>query len=86
MSKLSFRLAEAVNAGRKQRSAALTRASILEALLRKRAEAAQRGLGGLEQQLRSQIRWSLPIQKPAEQADADAQAPSESPTPSGDPA
>jgi ABC-type antimicrobial peptide transport system ATPase subunit len=70
MSKLSFRLAEAVNAGRKQRSA-LTRASILEALLRKRAEAAQRGLGGLEQQLRSQINWSLPIQKPAEEAAAE---------------
>lgn len=66
MSKMSFHLAQALSAGRTRRTAPLTRESILAGLLRKRAAAARCGLGDLEKQLRSQIRWSLPILTPAD--------------------
>jgi len=65
MSKMSFHFARALSAGRAPRPVPLTRESILAALLRKRAEAARCGLAELERQLRSQIRWSLPILNPS---------------------
>jgi hypothetical protein len=65
MSKMSFHFAQALNAGRTRRTAPLTRESILAGLLQKRAAAARAGLSDLERQLRSQIRWSLPILNPA---------------------
>jgi hypothetical protein len=64
MSKMSFHFARALSAGRTRRTVPLTRESILAGLLQKRAEAARCGLAELEKQLRSQIRWSLPILKP----------------------
>jgi hypothetical protein len=64
MSKMSFRLAKALAAGRTRRTAPLTRESILAGLLQKRAAAARAGLAELESQLRSQIRWSLPVRSP----------------------
>jgi hypothetical protein len=65
MSKMSFHFAQALNAGRTRRAAPLTRESILAGLLQKRAAAARAGLSDLEDQLRSQIRWSLPVHSPA---------------------
>ena len=64
MSKMSFKFAQALSAGRTRRTAPLTRESILAGLLQKRAAAARCGLADLEKQLRSQIRWSLPILNP----------------------
>jgi hypothetical protein len=64
MSKMSFKFAQALSAGRTRRTAPLTRESILAGLLQKRAAAARCGLADLEKQLRSQIRWSLPILTP----------------------
>jgi hypothetical protein len=65
MSKMSFHFAQALDAGRTRRTAPLTRESILAGLLQKRAAAARAGLSDLEDQLRSQIRWSLPVHSPA---------------------
>ena len=62
---MSFHLAQALSAGRTRRTAPLTRESILAGLLQKRAAAARCGLADLEKQLRSQIRWSLPILTPS---------------------
>ena len=70
MSKMSFHFAQALSAGRTRRTAPLTRESILAGLLQKRAAAAQCGLGDLEKQLRSQIRWSLPILTPPDPSGA----------------
>ena len=70
---MSFHFARALSAGRLRRTAPLTRESILAALLRKRAEAARCGLGDLEKQLRSQIRWGLPILTPSSPAEAEAE-------------
>ncbi|MEA3052924.1 MAG: hypothetical protein QOG72_1827 [Sphingomonadales bacterium] len=64
MSKMSFHFAQALNAGRTRRATPLTRESILAGLLQKRAAAARAGLHDLEDQLRSQIRWSLPVHSP----------------------
>jgi hypothetical protein len=64
MSKMSFHFAQALSAGRSRRTTPLTRESILAGLLQKRAAAARCGLADLEKQLRSQIRWSLPILTP----------------------
>jgi hypothetical protein len=75
MSKMSFHLAQALSAGRTRRAAPLTRESILAGLLQKRAAAARAGLADLESQLRSQIRWSLPVHSPkfpGEDGDGDA--------------
>jgi hypothetical protein len=63
MSKMSFHFAQALDAGRTRRTAPLTRESILAGLLQKAA--ARAGLSDLEDQLRSQIRWSLPVRSPA---------------------
>jgi hypothetical protein len=66
MSKMSFHFAQALSAGRTRRTIPLTRESILAGLLQKRAAAARAGLRDLEDQLRSQIRWSLPVHSPDE--------------------
>lgn len=70
---MSFHFARALSAGRTRRTVPLTRESILAGLLRKRAEAARCGLGELEKQLRSQIRWGLPILNPSSPAEGNAE-------------
>lgn len=62
MSKLSLTLARALEKGRVVRAPA-TRASVLSALLRKRATAHGQGAEELEAMLREQILWSLPIER-----------------------
>lgn len=62
MSRLSLILARSVDRGRAAR-APESRASLLAALLRKRAAASVHGADDMEAMLREQIRWSLPIQK-----------------------
>jgi hypothetical protein len=59
MASLSFRLSRAVARGRA--GVPRSRAEILLALLRKRAEAHRQGLGDQERRLRQQIIWALPI-------------------------
>ena len=77
MANLSFMLSRALDQGRAQREVPRSRAEILLALLRKRAEAHRRGLEDQEQKLRDQIKWALPINPPEtlspdrEAADAD---------------
>ena len=63
-------LSRAVDRGRAERRAPRSRAEILAALLRKRAEAHRRGLGDQERKLRDQIKWALPIH-PAEQSESE---------------
>jgi hypothetical protein len=58
---LSFMLSRAVAKGRAERREPWSRAEILAALLRKRAEAHRQGLDAQERRLREQIRWALPI-------------------------
>lgn len=66
MADLSFMLSRAVARGRAGKGVPASRAEILLGLLRKRAEAHRQGLGDQERRLRSQIRWSLPIEEPAD--------------------
>jgi hypothetical protein len=61
MANLSFMLSRALARGRA--GVPSSRAEILLALLRKRAEAHRQGLGDQERRLRDQIIWALPIQK-----------------------
>ena len=68
MASLSFMLSRAIAKGRAERETPRTRAEILTALLRKRAEAHRQGLDDQERKLRDQIRWALPIH-PAEEAE-----------------
>jgi hypothetical protein len=68
MSDLSFMLSRALAKGRGERSRPVSRAEILAALLRKRAEAHRHGLAEQEEKLREQIRWALPIHPGAEPA------------------
>jgi len=68
MSDLS-RLSLALSKGRKSWAASLTREKILEALLRKRAEAHRQGMMEQEAMLREQIAWSLPVQNPKDGED-----------------
>ena len=70
MSELSFMLSRAVKRGRANGGVPRTRAQILLALLRKRAEAHRHGLHDHERRLRDQITWALPIQD-CEPADTD---------------
>ena len=65
MANLSFMLSRAVAGGRAERGVPWSRAEILAALLRKRAEAHRQGLDDQERKLRDQIKWALPIH-PAE--------------------
>jgi hypothetical protein len=62
MANLSFKLSRAINQGRADKGVPKSRAEILVALLRKRAEAHRQGLDEQERSLRAQIKWSLPIQ------------------------
>ena len=66
MSSLSFRLAKALSDSRKLRWRPVNREQVLARLLVKRAEARQAGLDELEESLRQQIRWSLPVHRPVE--------------------
>ncbi|MCW3834615.1 hypothetical protein ACFQ1E_03890 [Sphingomonas canadensis] len=61
MTLLSLQLSRALAKGRAVPPPAPTRASLLEALLRKRAAAHNAGAEELEAMLRSQIQWSLPM-------------------------
>lgn len=60
----SFMLSRALDRGRAEREVPRSRAEILAALLRKRAEAHRQGLEDQEQKLREQIKWALPINPP----------------------
>lgn len=61
MTMLSHRFSRALARGRAKPAEAPSRASLLATLLRKRATAHNVGAEELEQLLRDQIRWSLPI-------------------------
>lgn len=61
MTALSVQFAKALSRGRAAR-APDSRASLLAALLRKRATAQSIGAAELESLLREQIRWALPMQ------------------------
>lgn len=63
---LSYRLSQAVSAGRKNHGAPDNRETVLLRLLKKRAAAHRAGLDDLEQIMRDQIEWSLPVQSPSE--------------------
>jgi hypothetical protein len=65
---LSFMLSRALARGRAQKGAPRSRAEILVALLRKRAEAHRQGLSDQERRLREQIKWALPIHPAEERA------------------
>ena len=66
MASLSFLLSRALAGGRAEKGVPQSRAEILAALLRKRAEAHRQGLRDQEEKLRAQIRWALPIHPPGE--------------------
>ena len=66
MADLSFMLARALAKGRAGKGVPRSRAEILAALLRKRAEAHRQGLSEQERKLRDQIKWALPINSPEE--------------------
>lgn len=70
MADLSFKLSRALANGRAEKGVPKSRAEVLVALLRKRAEAHRQGLRDHERKLRDQIVWALPIQEPVD-ADAD---------------
>jgi hypothetical protein len=70
MANLSFKLSQALNRGRADKGVPKSRAEILLALLRKRAEAHRQGLDEQERSLRAQIKWSLPIEDGKEPPDA----------------
>ncbi len=61
MSLIGIRFARALQSGRKDAAASLTRERVLVSLLNKRAVAAQMGADDMEAMLRAQIRWSLPM-------------------------
>lgn len=62
MNRLSLILARSIDRGRTMRPQD-TRASLLAALLRKRATASVHGADDVEALLREQIRWALPIER-----------------------
>ena len=61
MSLIGIRFARALQNGRRDSAATLTRERVLVSLLNKRAVAAQMGADEMEAMLRAQIRWSLPM-------------------------
>ena len=63
MSLLSVRLSRALERGRAPAALPKTRADLLRTLLNKRAAAHNAGADDLEEMLRDQIRWSLPIER-----------------------
>jgi len=68
MADLSFTLSRALAKGRADKGVPRSRAEILAALLRKRAEAHRHGLHDHERKLRDQISWALPVEEPADSA------------------
>ena len=62
MTALSLKFSQALARGRRDPRPSDSRASLLLALLRKRATAHTVGAEDLEALLRDQIRWALPIQ------------------------
>ena len=60
-----IRLTRAVEGGRSKALAPLSREALLVTLLRKRAVARNQGAVELEDMLRKQIIWSLPVVSPA---------------------
>jgi hypothetical protein len=68
MTMLSLHLGKAVSRGRAEASAPKSRAEILVRLLRKRAVAHNVGAEELEDLLRAQIRWALPLHDTQEAA------------------
>ena len=69
MTLLSVRLSRAVSRGRADQAPPVDRAALLRALLHKRAAAHNANARELEEMLRSQIRWSLPIERAVERSD-----------------
>ena len=63
MSRLSYRLAKALSGSRRVKWRPTTREEVLAKLLVKRAAAHRAGLTELEESLRQQIKWALPIRK-----------------------
>ena len=63
MSLLSVRLSRALERGRAPRAMPQSRAELLRSLLAKRAAAHNAGADDLEELLRDQIRWSLPMER-----------------------
>ena len=63
MTKMAFKLAQAVAGGRETSATPQTREVVLERLLRKRAAAYCAGLAEQEKMLRDQIVWALPMTK-----------------------
>jgi hypothetical protein len=62
MSMLSLRFSRAIEGGRHRERPRDTRETLLVALLNKRATAYRLGAHDLDEMLRDQIRWSLPVQ------------------------
>ena len=75
MAKRAKDLAGLVSGGRARRGVPASRSEVLAALLRKRAAAWQGGMEELEAKLRNQILWSLPVERPGDDADADRAQP-----------
>lgn len=69
MTALSLRLSRAVARGRAAPPLPATRADVLATLLRKRAAAHVAGSDELEQLLRAQISWALPVERNPQHAD-----------------
>lgn len=70
MTLLSLRLSRALAKGRAAPPQPPTRADLLRILLRKRAAAHNAGAAELEELLRDQIRWALPIEQHPEKLPA----------------
>lgn len=66
MSRLSYRLAKALSNSRRTKWRPSTREEVLAKLLVKRAAAHRAGLKELEESLRQQIKWALPMRKGGE--------------------
>ncbi|MBN8808770.1 MAG: hypothetical protein J0I47_11155 [Sphingomonas sp.] len=64
MTMLSLRLSRALAQGRAQPPSPRDRSELLVTLLHKRAAAYNAGADDLEEMLRDQIRWALPMTRP----------------------
>lgn len=71
----SFRLAKAIAGGRAARARPTSREQVLVRLLAKRAAAHRAGLHKLEQALRAQILWALPMRRDENRAVAEQHGP-----------
>ncbi|HKT15767.1 MAG TPA: hypothetical protein VJR87_10230 [Allosphingosinicella sp.] len=72
---LSFGLARAVSCGRARNAHPTSREQVLSRLLIKRAAAHRAGLKTLEQTLRCQISWALPVRSGEDRASGTADDP-----------